>query len=86
MLTENKGLPKELHDTVWKLKQQKTVDIIDAFERDKRICSILKKLKDDGYSVACATNSIRKTAKLQLIRKGFFEYIDFLYSNQEFGG
>ena len=83
MLTENKGLPKELHDTVWKLKQQKTVDIIDAFERDKRICSILKKLKDDGYSVACATNSIRKTAKLQLIRKGFFEHIDFLYSNQD---
>lgn len=83
MLTENKGLPKELHDSVWKLKQQKTVDIIDAFERDKRICSILKKLKDDGYSVACATNSIRKTAKLQLIRKGFFEYIDFLYSNQD---
>ena len=83
MLTENKGLPKELHDTVWKLKQQKTVDIIDAFERDKRICSILKKLKDDGYSVACATNSIRKTAKLQLIRKGFFGHIDFLYSNQD---
>jgi HAD superfamily hydrolase (TIGR01509 family) len=83
MLTENKGLPNELHDTVWRLKQQKTVEIIDAFDKDKRICSILKKLKDDGYSVACATNSIRKTAKLQLIRKGFFEYIDFLYSNQD---
>jgi HAD superfamily hydrolase (TIGR01509 family) len=83
MLTENKGLPNDLHDTVWRLKQQKTVEIIDMFDKDKRICSILKKLKDDGYSVGCATNSIRKTAKLQLIRKGFFEYIDFLYSNQD---
>ena len=33
--------------------------------------------------IACATNSIRETAKLQLIIKGFFEYIDFMYSNQD---
>ena len=34
-------------------------------------------LAQQGYIIACATNSIRKTARLQLIRKGFFEYIDF---------
>ena len=83
MLTKNKGLPKELHNAVWKLKQEKTIKIIDAFSIDKRICEILRKLKSEGFTVACATNSIRKTAKLQLIRKGFFEHIDFLYSNQD---
>lgn len=83
MLTKNKGLPKELHNAVWKLKQEKTIKIIDAFSIDKRICQILRKLKSEGFTVACATNSIRKTAKLQLIRKGFFEHIDFLYSNQD---
>tara|TARA_R110002012_G_scaffold282422_2_gene472146 strand:+ start:518 stop:1888 length:1371 start_codon:yes stop_codon:yes gene_type:complete len=83
MLTQNKNLPLEFHDAVWKLKQKKTVDIIDNFSIDRRMRDILKKLKNDGYMVACATNSIRKTAKLQLIRKGFFEYIDFLYSNQD---
>ena len=50
---------------------------------DPRIQRILKKLKSEGYTIACATNSIRSTAKLQLIRKGFFEYIDFLYTNQD---
>tara|TARA_Y100000592_G_scaffold34988_2_gene55621 strand:- start:1126 stop:2493 length:1368 start_codon:yes stop_codon:yes gene_type:complete len=83
MLTKNKGLPEELHNAVWKLKQEKTIKIIDAFDVDKRICQILRKLKSEGFAVACATNSIRKTAKLQLIRKGFFEHIDFLYSNQD---
>jgi len=83
MLTLNKGLPENMHDFVWRTKQKKTVEIIDDFAPDFRIQNILKKLKSDGYMVACATNSIRETAKLQLIRKGFFEYIDFLYTNQD---
>jgi len=83
MLTDSKGLPPELHNAVWKLKQQKTVEIIDQFGPDQRMINILKKLKSEGYKVACATNSIRDTAKLQLIRRGFFEHIDFLYSNQD---
>lgn len=83
MLTKNKGLPEELHNAVWKLKQRKTIEIIDAFTPDERMIRILKRLKNDGYTLACATNSIRETAKLQLIRRGFFEHLDFLYSNQD---
>ena len=83
MLTEYKGLPEELHNAIWKLKQQKTVQIIDRFTPDRRMIGILKKLRNDGHTIACATNSIRETAKLQLIRRGFFEHIDFLYSNQD---
>ena len=83
MLTKNKDLPVDFHNLIWKLKQEKTIDIIDNFTTDTRICNILKRLKNDGYTIACATNSIRKTAKLQLIRRGFFEHIDFLYSNQD---
>ena len=83
MLTELKGLPLDSHDLVWRLKQDKTLDIIDRFDVDSRIKGILKKFKSDGYHIACATNSIRETAKLQLIRKGFFEHIYFLYSNQD---
>jgi HAD superfamily hydrolase (TIGR01509 family) len=83
LLTKNKDLPKELHDKVWELKQQMTLKIIDGFSVDDRIRGILRSFKSEGYTVACATNSIRETAKLQLIRKGFFEYIDFMYSNQD---
>jgi HAD superfamily hydrolase (TIGR01509 family) len=83
MLSKNKGLSIELHNTIWKLKQEMTIKIIDGFAIDDRIRGILRSLKSKGYKLSCATNSIRETAKLQLIRRGFFEYIDFLYSNQD---
>jgi HAD superfamily hydrolase (TIGR01509 family) len=83
MLTKNKALPKDWHDTVWNIKQQMTLKIIDGFSVDDRIRGIIRSFKSEGYSIACATNSIRETAKLQLIRKGFFEHIDFMYSNQD---
>ena len=83
MLSKNKSLSEELHNTIHSMKQDMTLKIIDGFSIDDRIQSILRSLKSDGYVIACATNSIRKTAKLQLIRKGFFEYIDFLYTNQD---
>ena len=82
-LTEEKGLPPEIHNTVWKLKQEKTLKEINDFNIDLRIQNIIKSLKEQGYIIACATNSIRATSKLMLIRKGFMEYIDFLYSNED---
>ena len=83
MLTDKKGLPWKQQLSVWQLKQQMTKEIINGFPVDTRIQSILRTLKSEGYIIACATNSIRETAKLQLIRRGFFEYIDFMYSNQD---
>ena len=84
MLTERKGLPKEMHDEVWNLKQEMTHKIIDKETAyDSRIRSILEELKGDGYTIAVATNSIRKTTNLMLIRLGFMEYVDFFFSNQD---
>tara|TARA_R110000824_G_scaffold14726_13_gene62506 strand:+ start:1204 stop:2583 length:1380 start_codon:yes stop_codon:yes gene_type:complete len=83
LLTEKKNFPEEQYDLVWKLKQEKTIQIIDNFSTDYRIKNILKNLKEKKYTIFCATNSIRETAKLQLIRKGFFEHIDYLFSNQD---
>ena len=82
-LTKEKNLPQDCHNQVWQLKQEKTLGEINAYKKDKRIQSILIKLRNKGYKIACATNSIRETSKLMLIRKGFFEYIDFLYSNED---
>jgi HAD superfamily hydrolase (TIGR01509 family) len=83
MLCETKDFPRDEIDNTWKAKQKITLKIIDDFTIDKRIQNIFKQLKSEGFTIACATNSIRETAKLQLIRKGFMEYIDFLYSNQD---
>ena len=46
MLTRDRDLPVEEHNKIWKLKQEKTVKIIDTFQPDLRISRILKRLKD----------------------------------------
>ena len=64
MLTELKGLPKDSHDLVWRLKQDKTLEIIDKFDIDSRIKVILKKLKSDapGRIIITAPKHPTKTA------------------------
>ena len=68
MLTKNKGLPKELHNTVWQRKQDMTYKIIsEEMEYDTRMRGVLKQLRDDGYRICCASNSIRESVKLMLL-------------------
>jgi HAD superfamily hydrolase (TIGR01509 family) len=83
MLTKDKGLPKEKHDEVWKLKQEKTIEIIDGYTYDYRLRDVLSKLKTAGYRVCVASNSIRDTVKMMLVRKGLIDHIDYFYSNQD---
>ena len=83
LLTKNKGLPYKLHKEIWETKQEFSSSMIDEFERDDRLVEVLKRLRSEGYILACATNSIRYSAKLQLIRRGFLKHIDILYTNQD---
>ena len=83
ILSEKKNLPIELHKKIWQLKQKYTTEIINNLKEDERIKDILFKIKKDGKKICCCTNSIRETAKIQLLRKGFFEYIDYLFSNED---
>ncbi len=84
LLTENKGLQKENYDLIWKKKQQFTSSIInEEMTYDERLRGILSKLKSQGYTICVASNSIRESVKMMLIRKGLLEYIDFFYSNQD---
>ena len=84
MLTEKKGLPVEKHNTVWELKQEMTVRVIDeTYQYDERMRSILRQLKEEGFQIAVATNSIRESTKFMLLRKGLLEYINFWYTNED---
>ena len=60
-----------------------TLQIISEYRRDDRICEVLRKLKSEGYTLCVASNSIRETVKMMLFKKGFMEYFDFFFSNQD---
>lgn len=84
MLTENKGLPEELYNDIWKVKQEETLRIIKTeMSYDNKMRFILERLKNDGFIICVASNSIRETLKMMLVKKGLIEYIDFYYSNQD---
>jgi HAD superfamily hydrolase (TIGR01509 family) len=83
LLSETKGLPAEFHDMVWQRKQLATFDLIKKFPVDHKLVDIFTKLKSAGYLIAVASNSIRETVKLSLLKIGVTEYVDYYVSNQD---
>ncbi len=83
MLTNEKGLDHTSYDHIWKLKQKITNEMIELYTPDERIIDILHKLKQNGYILYCASNSIWKTLKTILLKRGFLDYIDFFISNED---
>jgi HAD superfamily hydrolase (TIGR01509 family) len=83
MLTERKGLPKASHQKVWEDKQIATFDLIKAFPVDSRAVEVFKLVKQRGWNIAVASNSIRETVKLALMAIGVLEYVDYHISNED---
>jgi HAD superfamily hydrolase (TIGR01509 family) len=83
LLTVKKGLPKELHDQIWKLKQTKTSDVIrNHMARDERLCNVLSQLHKH-YKIHVASNSISESVRLMLYKTGLIEYVDYYISNED---
>jgi len=83
LLSELKGLPLEYHDMIWQRKQLATLELIKKFTVDDKLIDIFSKIKSAGYMIAVASNSIRETVKLSLLRIGVMEYVDYYISNQD---
>jgi len=66
------------------LKQKYTIKTIkkQATVRDEKI-EMLNFLKERGHTVACYTNSIRKTAELMLKKTGIYDLFDYVLTNQD---
>ena len=83
MLTNDKGLPQELHKQIYDKKQKLTLEEFAHIIPDESILSIFKKLKDDGYLLGCCTNCIRRTALVALAKTGVIEYLDVIVTNDD---
>tara|TARA_R110000868_G_scaffold208480_2_gene457917 strand:- start:2372 stop:3742 length:1371 start_codon:yes stop_codon:yes gene_type:complete len=83
ILTEKKGLPVDNHIQIWKDKQKETIEIFSNLEHDCELMHYFQQLKQRGYQVAVASNSIRNTVKLVLLRLGILEFIDYYVSNED---
>jgi HAD superfamily hydrolase (TIGR01509 family) len=83
LLHSEKGLPKSEFNSVWQNKQSATIDAFKQFSNDEKLISIFLELKQIGYKIGVASNSIRETVKLSLLKIGILEYVDYYVSNED---
>ena len=83
LLTQNKGLHPNTYETVWSRKQQLTIEAISQLQPDVRLIELFKELRNMGYKLACASNSIRRSVLVMLAKIGIIEYMDLIISNED---
>lgn len=83
MLTKNKGLHPELYDDIWHRKQHLTIEAISQLQPDLQKIELFKELRDMGYKLACASNSIRRSVLVMLAKIGIIEFMDLIISNED---
>ena len=83
LLTERKNLPKNLYNKVWELKQKSTRRKLLELSGDKKLQEIFSHLRERGIRIAIASNSVRESVKVVLLKKGLMEFVDCFYSNED---
>jgi len=84
ILTEETGLPLELHDVIEAVKQDRTLRI--AAQKCFPIVAhqvLITRLKDNGLKVGLVTNSIRKTTEFMLEYAGLLQFMDVVVTNED---
>ena len=83
MLTKSKGLPIEDHEHIWETKQQITLKMLGELQPSTELQLVMSTLVQEGYKLAVASNSIRKTVITVLAKLGIVEYMDLIISNED---
>ena len=83
MLTKNKGLDPSYYEQIWNRKQDLTIDAISELKPNTHLIVVFKRLRDMGYKLACASNSIRRSVLVMLSKIGLIEYMDLIISNED---
>ena len=83
MLSKEKNLPVDDHQHIWGLKQKYTLQMLSSLKPNNELQTLMSKLVNDGYQIAVASNSIRKTVLTVLSKLGIMEYMDLVVSNED---
>ena len=84
LLSQKKGLPPNKYDQIWKDKQINTLNIFNQYiSKDLELINYFKQLSNEGFKIAVASNSIRNTVKIILLRLGILEFVDIYLSNDD---
>lgn len=84
MLNDAGRLPEHLNDIISAVKQERTLREIarECYPRVEHLL-MMAWLKERGFKIAVATNSIRATAEVMLRSAGILGYLDALVTNED---
>jgi beta-phosphoglucomutase len=84
MLSTERGLPRKLHEFINEIKQLYTMELVYAECKPRFYHEYaLSELKNEGYRLAVASNSIRNTIDVMMERASLLSYLDFFMSAQD---
>lgn len=84
ILSLEKGLPRELHEIISEVKQDRTLRIAarKCFPTAAHLI-LLSTLKNNGMKIGVVTNSIRMTTEFMLQYSGVAKFSDVLVTNED---
>ena len=83
ILSHTRGLPRELHDYVWNLKQQYSAAMFEDLPKDEALINVFRFISEQDIAIGVASNSIRETLTTCLQSLGVWRYIDVSLSNED---
>jgi len=84
MLSVQSGLPSELHSFINEMKQIYTMEIVYTHCKPRFNHEYaLSRLKNMGYKLAVASNSIGQTVHIMMERSHLAQYLDIKLSNED---
>lgn len=83
ILTKTKGLPRDLHEDIWRRKQEYSAKLFESTSEDEDLINIFRFIKSRGIKIAVASNSIRQTLDTCLESLGVAGYVDYSLSNED---
>jgi beta-phosphoglucomutase-like phosphatase (HAD superfamily) len=84
LLNKSKRIPEGLNQLINTLKQQFTTELVATkCEPNFEHQLALSKLKENGFKLGLASNSIRETVELMLKRAQIYEFFDVTLSNND---
>lgn len=83
ILTKNKKLDLSLHKKIWNKKQEATLQHFKQIVENKEIKKICEFLYKEGVTIACCSNSIKRTVLLALSKLDIIEYFNIIISNED---
>lgn len=84
IITKQKGLAEEHYNQIRILKQQYTIEyILNKVKKNDVLVDMMKTLKEQGYVLAIASNSVRNTIFSVAVIQGYIGFIDLITSNED---